>query len=389
MTLQHSGAKSEKPACLYISRFAPERSPSDPYFGLPRFLSAHCRFSGIWAASRRAIPFAGYCERIVNIDPALPLLPRTALRALKACAAAKPDFIICAVDEMSLSLGWLLSRWSGRPYWVVVETPPFTTRYGGDPPLWRRAERAVRKWVLRRLIARSRGLFCFADRSAVDEFLAGGARLIPLKIGISDEAYDRVREAAPKAIREEKTGGFTIGFVGAIEPEQGIPELLRAVSISQRSIGDARLLLVGEVDKDWRTEFIEMLDELGLSGKVEVTGWLPYDDMLKRVAECDVCCYTRRPSLCSQSAHPLKISEYLGSARSIIAWDYPGCHTVLEGGRFGMLAPPGNVEVFAKMLVRLVKPEARAALESEIRNNLGELLTKNSYQRVLTECVGG
>ncbi len=389
MMLQQPGAATKKPACLYISRYAPERSPTDPYFGLPRFLSERCGLTGIWGRSRRAIPFAGKCDRIVNVGSAMRQLPQAMIKTIKTCLAANPDFIVCCVSEFSLILGWVASRCSGRPYWVVAESPPFTGRYAKNPGFWRRLECRLRTWLLRRLIGKSKGLFCFIERQAVDDFLPAGTRVIPLKIGVSDEAYDRILMFRSKLVKRREPSVYTIGYVGEINPEQGILELLEAIWIARRSIPDVRVLLIGDVDPNWRLEFTEALEKFDLKDRAVVTGWLGYDDMLKRLADCDVCCYTRRPSLWSKSAYPLKVCEYLGSARSIISWDYPGCRALLGRDRFGMLAPPGNINALAKMLVRFFEPGTREAFESEILNNMDQLLARKSYEELVATCSQG
>jgi glycosyltransferase involved in cell wall biosynthesis len=322
----------------------------------------------------------------VNVGSAMRHLPRAIIKTIKMCRTAKLDFIVCCVDDFSLILGWVASLCSGRPYWVVAEDPPFTGRYAQNPGFWRRLEGRLRSWLLRRLIEKSKGLFCFIEQQALDDFLPAVTHVIPLKIGVSDEARDRSFSLRSKLLTRSGPSLYTIGYVGAINPEQGILELLEAIRIAHRSVSDVRVLLIGDVDPDWRREFTEAIEKFDLKGRAEVTGWLPYDDMLRRLANCDVCCYVRRSSLWSKSAYPLKICEYLGSARSIISWDYPGCRALLGDGRFGLLVPPGNINALAKALVRFCEPELRNAFGAEILDNMDELSAGKGYEELLATC---
>jgi glycosyltransferase involved in cell wall biosynthesis len=81
---------------------------------------------------------------------------------------------------------------------------------------------------------------------------------------------------------------------------------------------------------------------LGLDSGVETTGWLPYERMLDKLQECDICVYCNPPTEWSKAAQPLKVCEYLALRKPTIAWDYPGTRRLLRNGRLGVLIPPGN-----------------------------------------------
>jgi glycosyltransferase involved in cell wall biosynthesis len=376
-----------KPACLYISRYAPERSPTDPYFGLPRFLSEHCSLTGIWGRSRRTIPFAGRCNRIVNVGTAMRHLPKAVIETIKTCLPATPDFIVCCIEDFALILGWVASRCTGRPYWVVAEDPPFSGRYAVNHGLWRRLERGFRRWLVRRLLASSSGVFCFIERQALHEFLPNGARVIQLTTGVSDEAFEWVSNRHTTFGQREKRAGYTVGYVGAIDLEQGILELFQAVSMARQSVPNLHLRLIGEIDPQWRVEFNAALARFDLRSVVEITGWLSYSDMLRQLLDCDVCCYLRRASLWAESAYPLKICEYLGAARPAVSWDYPGCRALLGSNRFGLLVAPGNINLLAKMLVNISDSSVRQGIEEAIRENMENLLARVSYRKLLDTVI--
>jgi glycosyltransferase involved in cell wall biosynthesis len=360
MTLRERAAAADSPVCLYIARHAPDRAPSDPYFGLPRFLAEHCRLVAIWGPARRPIAFAERCGRIVTIGMALRQFPRAVLETIKACRTERPDVIVCCIEDIALLLGWIAALCTRRPYWVVAEDPPFTARYDGRLGLAKWVERRLRVWLLRRLLAASRGVFCFIEPDVLEEFRTKRTRIIALWTGTSDEA--RAWFASRRGLDRERTGDYTymVGYVGAVDAEQGIPELLLAVATARAFVPNIRVKLIGPVVEPFRPAFDAILARLGLQDAVTVIGWITYRDMLRELSLCDVGCFLRTDSLWARSAFPLKVCEYVALAKPVIAWDYAGCARLLDDGRYGDGQPQG-----ARRPARCLRAAAAGGLDVE------------------------
>jgi glycosyltransferase involved in cell wall biosynthesis len=336
---------------------------------------------------KRSVTFAETCASIVTVGTALRHFPRAVVDTIKACRAERPDIIVCSTEDIALALGWIAARCTGRAYWVVAEDPPFTARYDGRLGLRLRIERRLRLWLLRRLLAASRGVFCFIAPDVLDEARTEQMRIIALRTGTSETA--RAWVSGPCRDRQRLQGpAYTIGYVGAIDAEQGIPALLQAVAAVRPAVPHIRVKLIGPLAEADRDAFDAALALHGLRDAVTVTGWLSYGDMLHALSLCDVGCFLRKESLWARSAFPLKVCEYLALAKPVIAWDYPGCARLLEHGRYGILVPGGEIASLAGALVMLADDNVRSAFEARITAASDSLAADNWYSELLRIAMG-
>lgn len=372
---------------VYVSRHSPVRAPTDPYFGLPCFFARQTQLFGVWGANeRRERPsFAGACVSSHELPTSFFCALLMALTLLGSIWRYRPHFIVCTVEEPALLLGWLASRITRCSLWVAVQDPPFSLRYRENQGLRWRIEQRLCTRLIRRLLGAATGVVGFIRRDIVDDFLPGDTHYVELGAGISetgDSLSGKLEWPDPppgSAIR--------LGFVGAIDEEQGIPELLAATALARRKLPDLQVSLIGPLEAGWASGFEALLARYDLAGAVEVTGWLPYPKMLAAMRRCHFGCYPRRASPWSQAALPPKIFEYLTVGRSVIAWNYPGAKSVLRGGDYGVLVPAGDVEALAEAIYELASRERRAALEANILAGRPGLLARPVYERVYREIV--
>ena len=92
--------------------------------------------------------------------------------------------------------------------------------------------------------------------------------------------------------------------------------------------------------------------------------------MLEKLQECHIGVYCSQLNEWVRVAQPLKVCEYLALKKPIVAWDYPGVRRLLDGGRLGILIPPGDRLAFEGALVRMADPWMRRPIEEEIQSAL-------------------
>jgi glycosyltransferase involved in cell wall biosynthesis len=378
--------------CLYISRYAPDRSPTDPYRGLLTHLCEHSALVGLWNPPDRGrqLPFVPRCETLIEVGrPGLRGWLEKFIAGWRATTAdRRPNLIMCGIDEHSLSLGILLGCLRDIPAFCFTEDPPFTSRYD-QAGLLKLIERKVRKIVLRRMLRRSAGVFSFVEASSLSEFVSEGLRI-----------HQMMNAPSPQAlVRRNKSSGatnqcrYTIGLVGALTPDQGLDTLLDIFSLVATHLPDARLRLVGPLDPAYRTPFERRVLNAGLRDRVEITSWVPYEKMLDHLTDVTVGVYCNPPTPWFHVAQPLKVCEYLGLSKPTVAWDYPGVHRLLDGGRLGILVPPGDISAFADALVSLANPCVRERIEAEIRAatacRWSSAYWYGETLRIMTDCMEG
>jgi glycosyltransferase involved in cell wall biosynthesis len=344
---------------------------TDPYTGLPWYLSERTNFVGLWGRANKPVAFHKNCEKVVETNPSRVGVPGSLFQAVLSFVRGgnRPDLVICGIDEYSLSVGLFVGKTVRVPVFCVVEDPPFTDRY--TPPIsWiQRQEKRIRRLLVRILLQQCSGMFCFIEKDVLDQFKLRNVRVYQLMNGVSPQALDWAKN---QPIREKRPSEILIGYVGAINKRQGINDLLQIFAKARKKVANLHLRLIGPIENDYAHHYQAKLCELGLNSNVEITGWLPYEKMLEKLQECDICVHCSPPTEWFRSAHPLKVCEYLALGKPTIAWDYPGIRRLLDSGRLGILVPFGNKTLFADELMRLTDPMVRCSIENEIHGAIKE-----------------
>ena len=77
----------------------------------------------------------------------------------------------------------------------------------------------------------------------------------------------------------------------------------------------------------------EMIRDLGLAGRLEVTGWLPHREALRRLARSDILVHYSR-----WDAIPNAVIEAMACGLPVVASDIPGNRGLIVPGENGLLA---------------------------------------------------
>ncbi len=180
------------------------------------------------------------------------------------------------------------------------------------------------------------------------EHLGGDAVEIPN--GVDVDAF-----ASASPLPGYPRDGGTVGFVGRYdEPRKGMPVLLDAVRLLSRSSPGLRLLVLGGGDATAlrRQAGPELADRLELLGAA--------DEATKASAlrSVDVCC---APNLARES-FGVVLTEAMAARTPVVASDLDAFRRVLDGGRAGLLVPPGDAGALAAALDGLLADRRRRAV---------------------------
>lgn len=147
-------------------------------------------------------------------------------------------------------------------------------------------------------------------------------------------------------------------FFGILRRYKGIPTLLEAMARLRCLVPEVRLVVAGprfhDVDMD---ELLALADRLGL---VDAVVWrvqyVPRDQVPLYFLACDVMAL---PYAKAYDSAVLKIAQPLGVP--VVVSDTGGLAAAVEGGRAGVVVPPGDSEALARALARLLSDPERAA----------------------------
>ncbi|WP_075693148.1 glycosyltransferase [Corynebacterium sphenisci] len=183
-----------------------------------------------------------------------------------------------------------------------------------------------------------------------------------------------VRNAVPAANTAEvdwsPNAPATIGIAARIAPQRR-PEMFAAVAGElRRRRPELRMIWIGDGDPAGRAVLV--------AAGVEVTGWLPRAEVLRRVAGLSVYLHCA-----SQDGFPLAVLEAVGIGVPVVVPDIPSLHECPDGARY---RDTGGAT--AAVLAALEDPAAAAAAWAPLLARYGEPALRDSL-RALYLPAGG
>jgi len=140
-------------------------------------------------------------------------------------------------------------------------------------------------------------------------------------------------------------------FVGHLVPRKCVLELLRAFAAARRQHPGIRLRLIG---KPKSTSYFKRLQDYveaeNLGGAVTFLGAVSEEQLLDEFERASALVLLSR-----QETAPGVISEAMASGTAVISVRLCGIPYMVDDGRTGLLAEPGDVEGFAACMVELAK----------------------------------
>ncbi len=147
----------------------------------------------------------------------------------------------------------------------------------------------------------------------------------------------------------------TVLFAGSFDVHPDLEFFVRVLRSLFEKTTEARCLVVG--GGFGRGHFVGRLRAEGLEAHVRMTdGLVPFAEMPRYVASCDVAALPFRDNAVNRSKSSLTLLESMSSGLPVVTHDVGDIGWMLGGG--GVLAPPGDPESFATKLVELLRDPA-------------------------------
>ncbi|MCP2170261.1 glycosyltransferase [Goodfellowiella coeruleoviolacea] len=158
----------------------------------------------------------------------------------------------------------------------------------------------------------------------------------------------------------------TVLFVGRLDEEKRVPDLLGAVAMAHRqgrlAGRDLRVEIVGEGSR--RASLEALATRLGIRDRVRFLGFVDEDELVAAYRRCDVFCMPGVAELQS-----LVTMEAMAAGKPVVAADAMALPHLVRPGRNGWLYPPGDVQALADRLVEiLTDDQARARMGAASRD---------------------
>jgi glycosyltransferase involved in cell wall biosynthesis len=190
----------------------------------------------------------------------------------------------------------------------------------------------------------------------------------------------RVRLLEPDAALRRK-GGTILGYVGAMNPQDGVDYLLRALSHLVRDLkrDDFYCVLIG--DGDSRAALETQAIELGIADRVWFTGFIPDNDLLRYLSTADICLDPNPSSPLNDVSTWIKVMEYMALGKPMVSFDLKETRT--SAAEAALYVPPNEEAKFAEAIAQLMDdPEARRRMgeygKARVHKQLGWHVTSRN-----------
>lgn len=232
--------------------------------------------------------------------------------------------------------------WTTRPAARIV------VHWHSDVVRQRRAlalYRPLQDWLLARADAVIATSDAYARASGPLAPWLGKVAVVP--IGMSDNRPLACRLRAAE-VRQRVRGRHLVFALGRMTYYKGFEVLIEAA----RQLPDDCAVIIGghgELLEPYR----QLVARSGLSGKVQLPGHIPDDELASYFEACDVFCM---PSTLRAEAYGVAMVEAMGVGRPVVASDIIGSGVpwVNQHGRTGLNVPVGDASALASALRRLL-----------------------------------
>lgn len=173
-------------------------------------------------------------------------------------------------------------------------------------------------------------------------------RIVVLPNGVD---VDRFAPAATPAGRAAD-GQLVVGYVGWITERQGLDQLIAAIATLAAEGAAIRAVIVGDGPDRPRLE--QLAAAAGIGGRIDFAGQVAWDAVPGWIADFSVGYSGQRGVGGMPMYHsPLKIYEYLGVGRPVVASSFPDAVEALVAPRAGWVFPPGDEDALTGLLRQL------------------------------------
>lgn len=203
-----------------------------------------------------------------------------------------------------------------------------------------------------------------------------GKRVTVVPYGVDLEAFEPhpypspdsgEGSSAPPSFSQRRDGQVVIGTVARLSPEKGVTYLLDAFATLRRKLG-GRVVLCIAGDGPERSRLEAQIVRLGLSGAVEMFGWVEHAALPEFLRGLDIFAV---PS--TWEGFGVAAAEASACALPIVSTDVHGLPDVVRHNVTGLLVPPKDANAMAAALESLVgDPERRRKLGAAGRAYVAE-----------------
>jgi len=142
-----------------------------------------------------------------------------------------------------------------------------------------------------------------------------------------------------------------IGYFGSLTIKRdNVDALIRAFTTFGPSHPEYSLVLGGFSPENEKKKILDLVEESGLSSRINVMGYLTREEVLQYIMHADILVMTRSNDLAAQASYPSKLTEFLATGKPVVTMNVGEISDFLTEGENAYLVEPGNSEALAAKL---------------------------------------
>jgi len=208
--------------------------------------------------------------------------------------------------------------------------------------------------------------------------------------GLRSEEYFAAAQAADRQKEQNPRSEFVAGYLGSFFPGKGVEVILKLAEICP----DVKFHVYGGRKGQNTLESVKKTYNVAeLPSNFILKGLVPHCEVPNVIASFDVALLPNQPKVLIKTddignwTSPMKMFEYMGTGRAIIASDIPVLREVLKDGYNSILVPPSNIKEWAKAVNNLrqdekMRKEIAANAQKDIR---GKYTWENRIRHIFKE----
>ncbi|MEV0381975.1 glycosyltransferase family 4 protein [Nonomuraea sp. NPDC050643] len=278
-------------------------------------------------------------------------------------------------DLFFLVARWLAFRWRTRFVFDQHDLVPelYLSRFGrGEDLLYRAVCR------MERLTYRAAHVVIATNESYRQVALTrGGKRPEDVFVVRSAPAVERFHRVPPdEPVKRGKP--YLLCYLGVMGPQDGVDYALRSLARLPRD--DWHAVFVG--GGDTFDAMVALSRELGLADRVEFTGRIPDEDLMRYLSTADVCLSPDPLNPLNDVSTMNKVMEYMAMAKPIVSFELREAR--VSAGEAAVYAPANDVDEFAKLISYLLDhPEERRRMGEIGQARVGGPLSWDESRKAL------
>jgi glycosyltransferase involved in cell wall biosynthesis len=179
--------------------------------------------------------------------------------------------------------------------------------------------------------------------------------LTNLNPNLKSEVIHNAAESRLYSSRVEKSDdAIVFTHEGYLPFNRGLKEMLEAFVWVHQKNPKTRFKIIGEADGEEKIFLEQFIEQNELKSAVEITGWLPYNEVGKHLMQCDIGLIAKRPSTNNVlGGPPIKYFNYLAAGLAVIDNGMPETERFINRIGNGIISSSSNAKSLAEAMCEL------------------------------------